>query len=716
MQWAILASSASTPRRRDAGSSRASASGPSSTPRPVAGPVRLGRNTADGVVVEVEGAPTPSTPSAAGWAARRRRWPCVDDVAGPTSRSGRHRVHHRPSRAAGPHLRLPGRHHLRRLPGRPGRPGQPALPAPVRHLHQLRAALHDHHRPALRPADHDDGGASRSARPAREYADPADRRFHAQTVCCPDCGPTLRLVRPGRRADVRRGRPRPGAPAAARRRRARGQGHRRLPPRLRRRPNADAVATLRKRKQRGDKPFAVMVADLADARERVVSLDDAEAALLDRPQPARSCWPARDERRVRPWPPTGGARQPTTSGVMLAYTPLHHLLLGLPGDPPGPEVLVMTSGNLAGEPIVTDDAEALARLAGLADAWLTHDRPIHVPCDDSVTRAVAEHEAAGPPLPRLRAAAAAAARSRSAPALAVGGDLKNTFCLAEGRLAWMSGHVGDMDDLATLAAFASAERHLELLTGVAPDGSRPTGTRPTARAAGPLDARRRPPGGRGAAPPRPRRLDDGRARPRARTTRCSASRSTAPATATTARSGAASSCWPTTRRTTRLAHLAYVALPGGDAGVRNPCRMALSHLRAAGLDWDERLPSVRACDDDELGCSTASWRPASAASRPRAWAGSSTRWPRWPASATAPGTTPRPPWSSRPGPARRRPGYAFGSPSTRHLARRPRPGRRRGRRRRPGAALTPGWSPPGSTRPSSTWSSTWPSACATSRG
>jgi len=427
---------------------------------------------------------------------------------------------------------------------------------------------------------------------AEEYDDPADRRFHAQTVCCPDCGPRVRLVGPSRATSYDG-----DAVAEARRLLAdgavvavKGIGGYHLACDA---TDHAAVETLRKRKQRGDKAFAVMVAGLADAR-RLVSLTPAEEDLLTtRGRPVVLAPRLLDA-------PVAAAVAPGSAdvGVMLAYTPLHHLLLGLEDDQPGPGVLVMTSGNVAGEPIVTDDDEALYRLAGLADAWLAHDRPIHVPCDDSVTRVVGGQEA---PIRRSRGQAPLpVALPFDAPAsLAVGGDLKNTFCLAEGRLAWMSGHIGDMDDLATLTAFDLAVTHLSALTGV----------EATSVAADLHPAYRS----------RAWALDHPDGRPVV-----DVQHHHAHVAATMADNGVQSgttvlgvafdgtgfgtdgAVWggeflrADYTSYTREAHLPYVPLPGGDAGVRNPCRMALSHLRAAGLDWSPRLPSVIACRDDEL--------------------------------------------------------------------------------------------------------------------
>ncbi|MGH8860537.1 MAG: Sua5/YciO/YrdC/YwlC family protein, partial [Jatrophihabitantaceae bacterium] len=284
-------------------------------------------------------------------------------------------------------------------------------------------------------------------------------------------------------------------------------------------------------------------------------------------------------------------------GVMLAYTPLHRLLFGLPGDEPGPRVLVMTSGNVAGEPIVTDDADAMRRLDGLADAWLQHDREIQVPCDDSVVRVA---DGAQLPVRRSRGYAPLpiALPVEVDAALAVGGDVKNTFCVADGRYAWLSAHIGDMDDLATLQAFERATGHLATLCGVAPDT---------------LVADRHPAyrSSRWA-----RRNADGR---EVRLVQHHHAH-VASAMAENGHDGSApvigiafdgtgygddGAVWGGEVLVAdydgydRAAHLRYAWLPGGDAGVRNPCRMALSHLRAADLAWDPALPCVRACTPEE---------------------------------------------------------------------------------------------------------------------
>jgi len=428
---------------------------------------------------------------------------------------------------------------------------------------------------------------------AREYADPTDRRFHAQPIACPDCGPRLELVVPGA--------PSLGGAAALGAARARlaggavlavkGIGGYHLACDA---GDERAVAALRRRKRRGDKPFAVMVRDLDDAR-RLAAVSPEEAALLVSPR--------RPIVLLARWPGAGVAPSVAPGnpdlGVLLAYTPLHHLLLGLPGDPPGPAALVMTSGNRGGEPIAYDDADARVRLAPLVDGWLRHDRPIHVPCDDSVSRVVDGEEV---PLRRSRGdAPLPVALPFEVPAtLAVGGDLKSACCLAEGRHAWLSPHLGDMDDLATLEALTAAEHHLEGLTGVTPVrlvADRHPAYRSAAWA-------RRHAAGRPvvtvqhhhahlAAVMGEHGLDG--------TTPVIgfAFDGTGHGTDGTAWGGEV--LLADYRGFRRFAHLAPVPLPGGDAAVRRPYRMALAHLTAAGLAWDGDLAPVAACPEAERG-------------------------------------------------------------------------------------------------------------------
>ncbi|MGQ0464912.1 MAG: carbamoyltransferase HypF [Sporichthyaceae bacterium] len=429
------------------------------------------------------------------------------------------------------------------------------------------------------------------ARCAAEYADPADRRFHAQTVACRDCGPRLTLHRdgvPDATGDLALAGARAllagGAIVAVK-----GLGGYHLACDA---ADAAAVATLRKRKDRGDKPFAVMVADLATAH-RLAHLDAAELALLGDPRRPVVLAARRADAPLAP----GVSPGHPDVGILLAYTPVHHLLFGLRGDPPGPAALVMTSGNLAGEPIATDDGVARERLAGIADAWLAHDRPIHVPCDDSVVRM-----AGGAELPVRRSRGYAplpvALPVAVRPALAVGGDLKNTFCLGAGRYGWMSAHVGDMDDLATLQAFSAATEHLAALTGVAPElivvdahpGYRSGRWARRTCAGRPVVAV-----GHHHAHVASAMADNGE----------DGSRPVLGFAFDGTGYGSDGAVWggevllADYDGATRVGHLAYVPLPGGDAGVANPCRMALSHLRAAGIAWDPRLPAVAACSDTE---------------------------------------------------------------------------------------------------------------------
>ncbi|MCX4510954.1 carbamoyltransferase HypF [Streptomyces sp. NBC_01619] len=454
---------------------------------------------------------------------------------------------------------------------------------------------------------------------AREYADPADRRFHAQPVACPCCGPRLRMIvapaAPGLRPrhvvapdpnDRSLGGPVGADPVAEARLllsdgailAVKGLGGYHLACDA---TNAAAVALLRRRKARGDKPFALMAGDLTDI-DHLVHLDAAERELL-----TGSIRPIVLLRRRSEPLPRPGAPRPAEAvapgspdlGVMLPYTPLHHLLLGLPGDEgPGPRLLVMTSGNMGGEPIVTDDEEALERLADLADAWLLHDRPIHVPCDDSVVR-VCDGEPLTLRRSRGHAPLPVTLPVSVRPALAVGGDLKNTFCLGKDRKAWLSAHIGDMDDLATHHAFARAEEQLEEITGVRPGmlaADRHPGYRSARWAA--HNAESRPlvrvqhHHAHVAAAMAEHGLDGGR-----------------PVIGVAFDGtgyGDDGAVWGGEFLLAdydgfiRYAHLAYVPLPGGDVAVQRPYRMALAHLRAAGLEWSGDLPCVAACPPQEL--------------------------------------------------------------------------------------------------------------------
>lgn len=287
---------------------------------------------------------------------------------------------------------------------------------------------------------------------AAERDDPADRRYGAEALACPACGPTAALL------DAE-GAPVAGDPVAGAAARiaagaivaVKGVGGWQLACDAR---DAAAVAELRRRVRRPDKPLAVMVADVA-AAHRWFAPTAADEALLA--SPAAPIVLVDDRGRLPATVAPGHHRH----GVLLPASLLHRLL-ALEVDAP----VVLTSGNRAGEPIPIDDAVALARLAGVADAFLTHDRPIVARSDDSVVMAT--------PVPavlrRARGCAPAPLRlARSAvPLLAVGPDLHHTFCLAADTDAVLSPHVGDLDDADTIAAWHAALDHLLELTGVTP--------------------------------------------------------------------------------------------------------------------------------------------------------------------------------------------------------------------------------------------------------
>ncbi len=423
-----------------------------------------------------------------------------------------------------------------------------------------------------------------------EYKNPTDRRFHAQPIACHDCGPTLRFLRLSSN-DVDGSfetshQPDPigqavgvlqkGATVAIK-----GVGGYHLACSA---LDTAAIRRLRDRKRRPDKPLAVMVGDLSDAR-LLADVDDREADLLLSPARPIVLVQARKDSTLSDLVAPGNPMV----GVMLPSTPVHHLLLSRFGGP-----VVMTSANHSGEPIAyLSDTD----LSDLVDAVLDHDRAIHVPCDDSVMRVVADRPT---PIRRARGYAPLPTRLGSSEqhVLAVGAELKNTFCVGSGSHSWVSPHLGDMEDLRTLEAFTTMVDRFCRLYQIDP--------------------------GVVMADAHPGYLSSRWARDRYGDRVVTVQHHHAHLASLMAEHqldphapmfgfvfdgtgyGSDGTIWGGEVLSAdadgfqRCAHLAPVALPGGDAATRRPALVALAHLDAAGLSWDKGIPSVRSLDDHEL--------------------------------------------------------------------------------------------------------------------
>jgi hydrogenase maturation protein HypF len=290
-----------------------------------------------------------------------------------------------------------------------------------------------------------------------EYDNPMDRRFHAQPNACWDCGPQLSLLDSegvsvsgdplGLTCELLR----LGKIVAIK-----GLGGFHL--------SADAgsfnaIETLRQRKRRFEKPFAVMVAS-SDAANDFCIMGDAERRLLESSQKPIVLMSAREPHILSKLIAPGNREL----GLFLPYTPLQHLLLG-PGEP---RALVMTSANLSEEPICIDNGEAIDRLRGIADFFLVHDRDILLRCDDSVARIVEKQPAI---LRRSRGyVPVPITLEQEVPSvLAVGGEVKNAICLTRNKSAFMGQHIGDLENLAAYNFFQESILHLQSVLRIKPE-------------------------------------------------------------------------------------------------------------------------------------------------------------------------------------------------------------------------------------------------------
>ena len=425
-----------------------------------------------------------------------------------------------------------------------------------------------------------------------EYRNPLDRRFHAQPVACPNCGPAVwfesngNITANGESAiQMTRQKLREGKILAIK-----GLGGFHLACDA---FNTAAVAVLRRRKRRSQKPFALMAFDLQTAARHCFIIQAEQDLLISRQKPVVLLEP-RLENAVSPEVAPAQARQ----GVMLAYTPLHLLLLE--PAPDFPELLVMTSANLSEEPIAYQDGEARQRLSDLADGFLMHNRPIHTRVDDSVLRVVNNQPYF------LRRARGYAPDAVTLPfempsILATGAELKNTFCITRQKYAFVSHHIGDLENFETLRSFEEGIRHYERLFYIKPEIL--------------------------AADLHPDYLSTRYAQQRAR-------EQSLPLLQVQHHHAHLAACLADNQWNSkdpviglifdgtgygsdgaiwggevmlggytafeRAYHLDYVPLPGGDAAVRNPGRMALAYLKHSGIDWNADLPPVAGYSSTDL--------------------------------------------------------------------------------------------------------------------
>ncbi len=307
-----------------------------------------------------------------------------------------------------------------------------------------------------------------------EYENPLDRRFHAQPVACPSCGPQVWLEFAGE-SDKKPAAVEDSAIietqellAAGKIVAIKGLGGFHLACDA---GNSAAVQRLRERKDRPAKPLAVMMPDLKTVHEHCL-ITDRESDLLSSTQRPILLL----EKKNRSALPDSLAPGQNTLGVMLPYTPLHYLLFSANEQYPAApySVLVMTSANFSGNPILTGNQEVREYLNNIADAYLFHDRDIHIHCDDTVTRIpiqLSEEILVSYPTRRSRGYSPHPLKlaEKSSSVLGVGGELKNTFCLTKEDYAFLSQHIGDLKNFETLTSFENSITHFEGLFRINPE-------------------------------------------------------------------------------------------------------------------------------------------------------------------------------------------------------------------------------------------------------